>query len=307
VLKNGLNGIYLSQQNNVFSIRDTRCYNNGKTWDNSSLGNILLFGGSGTENLGVVLDNVDVSYAGGASFTRAAGTLTSIAVSSGTATVTTASAHGLSTGNQVTIYGCTSSPALNTVAYPYTITVTGSTTFTFSTGAANGTYTDSTMGVYPPVCGLYAGYTQGLAINNFYSEECGWHAAFLTGTVSGCTVMSGYVQGTTMGGRFYVSDSRNVFMRGVYFNGTYAGTTSDMTINRHGVDLSGNTYGSNAIETITTIFMRGGVYFSNTSPTAGTWKQSDIVKNSVPSVGAPKGWVCTVAGTPGTWVSEGNL
>lgn len=43
------------------------------------------------------------------------------------------------------------------------------------------------------------------------------------------------------------------------------------------------------------------------APVAGTWAQGDIVKNSAPSVGQPKGWVCTVAGTPGTWVSEGNL
>jgi hypothetical protein len=29
--------------------------------------------------------------------------------------------------------------------------------------------------------------------------------------------------------------------------------------------------------------------------------------NITPAVGQPKAWVCTVAGTPGTWVSEGNL
>lgn len=42
-------------------------------------------------------------------------------------------------------------------------------------------------------------------------------------------------------------------------------------------------------------------------PVVGTWKVGDRVFNSVPSVGNPKSWVCTVAGTPGTWVSEGNL
>lgn len=31
------------------------------------------------------------------------------------------------------------------------------------------------------------------------------------------------------------------------------------------------------------------------------------VFNSAPAVGQPKGWICTVAGNPGTWVSEGNL
>jgi hypothetical protein len=43
------------------------------------------------------------------------------------------------------------------------------------------------------------------------------------------------------------------------------------------------------------------------APSSGTWVLGSVVKNSSPSVGQPKGWICTVAGTPGTWVSEGNL
>jgi len=48
-------------------------------------------------------------------------------------------------------------------------------------------------------------------------------------------------------------------------------------------------------------------YYASAAPTTGTWSVGDRVFNSVPSVGQPKGWLCTVAGTPGTWVSEGNL
>jgi hypothetical protein len=48
-------------------------------------------------------------------------------------------------------------------------------------------------------------------------------------------------------------------------------------------------------------------YYASASPASGTWELGDRVFNSSPSVGAPKGWICTVAGTPGTWVSEGNL
>lgn len=43
------------------------------------------------------------------------------------------------------------------------------------------------------------------------------------------------------------------------------------------------------------------------APVTGTWVVGDRVINSVPTVGQPKAWVCTVAGTPGTWISEGNL
>lgn len=47
--------------------------------------------------------------------------------------------------------------------------------------------------------------------------------------------------------------------------------------------------------------------YNTNAPISGTWKIGDRVYNSVPAVGQPKSWVCTVAGTPGTWVSEGNL
>jgi parallel beta-helix repeat protein len=45
----------------------------------------------------------------------------------------------------------------------------------------------------------------------------------------------------------------------------------------------------------------------NAAPTTNTWARGDYVKNATPTAGQPKGWYCTVAGTPGTWVSEGNL
>lgn len=42
-------------------------------------------------------------------------------------------------------------------------------------------------------------------------------------------------------------------------------------------------------------------------PVSGAWYQGDRVIKENPSVGQPKAWRCTVSGTPGTWVSEGNL
>lgn len=43
------------------------------------------------------------------------------------------------------------------------------------------------------------------------------------------------------------------------------------------------------------------------APASGAWLLGERVVNDVPTVGQPKAWVCTVAGSPGTWVSEGNL
>lgn len=47
--------------------------------------------------------------------------------------------------------------------------------------------------------------------------------------------------------------------------------------------------------------------YDTAAPAANTWALGDRVVNRNPAVGNPKSWVCTVAGTPGTWVSEGNL
>jgi hypothetical protein len=49
------------------------------------------------------------------------------------------------------------------------------------------------------------------------------------------------------------------------------------------------------------------ITWGTAAPTSGTWAVGDYCKNSKPAVGQPKGWYCTVAGTPGIWTSEGNL
>ena len=54
-------------------------------------------------------------------------------------------------------------------------------------------------------------------------------------------------------------------------------------------------------------FPQNVVTYSTAAPTVGQWARGDRVFNNTPTVGQPKSWVCTVAGTPGTWVSEGNL
>lgn len=49
------------------------------------------------------------------------------------------------------------------------------------------------------------------------------------------------------------------------------------------------------------------ITYGTAAPTTNTWAVGDRVYNQAPAAGQPKSWVCTVAGTPGTWVSEGNL
>ena len=43
------------------------------------------------------------------------------------------------------------------------------------------------------------------------------------------------------------------------------------------------------------------------APTTGTWVVGDIVYNDTPAAGGFIGWVCTTAGTPGTWKTFGAI
>jgi hypothetical protein len=76
----------------------------------------------------------------------------------------------------------------------------------------------------------------------------------------------------------------------------------NVTTNTSGAALGG--------ATVAYIAQRFGskIYFQNAaSPSVGTWIVGDRAQQLTPVVGQPKGWMCTVAGNPGTWVSEGNL
>lgn len=53
--------------------------------------------------------------------------------------------------------------------------------------------------------------------------------------------------------------------------------------------------------------MNGWDVFVSAAPTTGTWTIGDRAYNSAPASGQPIGWVCTVAGTPGTWKAFGTI
>jgi hypothetical protein len=65
--------------------------------------------------------------------------------------------------------------------------------------------------------------------------------------------------------------------------------------------------GGNAVITGTSKVSGFTTSYGTAAPTTGAHVVGDEHKNSVPAVGQPKSWLCTVAGTPGTWVSTGDL
>jgi len=43
------------------------------------------------------------------------------------------------------------------------------------------------------------------------------------------------------------------------------------------------------------------------APTTGTWGVGDTIWNETPAAGEPSMWVCSAAGTPGTWIGAGDV
>lgn len=74
-------------------------------------------------------------------------------------------------------------------------------------------------------------------------------------------------------------------------------TPTDVVIGR--VDTAGNVALAFAVPRVPR--------YGSEAPTTGTWAVSDIVYNSAPAAAGFLGWVCTVAGTPGTWKGFGLI
>ena len=67
------------------------------------------------------------------------------------------------------------------------------------------------------------------------------------------------------------------------------------------------------LEDVSSIYQSGSVYYTKfgdyatAAPTAGNWAKGQQVYNSDPDSAEYIGWVCTVAGTPGTWQTFGLI
>jgi hypothetical protein len=79
----------------------------------------------------------------------------------------------------------------------------------------------------------------------------------------------------------------------------HSGATTDLRISSPIIAAIGAKF--NSIPQIQDLYLNSAI------PTTGAWSVGDVVYNSVPAAGQPQGWVCTVAGTPGTWKAMANL
>jgi hypothetical protein len=240
----------------------------------------IEFDGSASDCYSPVIDTCDFSYSANDAFQRfyrSDSTLTNITVTANVPTITTAAAHGLTTGDKVCIMGATVAPTLNSV-YAFGVTVTSTTTFTLPyTPAANGTFTESTLKVVPASHGLQINRCPGILINSPYCEDPALNAVYLSGGSYGFCVNGGeFLQG-----RLQVDGPIGGKINGGYYHGVRAGINV-YTSNRHEIDVSAVFLDAGAYnDSVTKI---DGRYRLPAQPTAGAWVAGDFVENSAPAI-----------------------
>ena len=137
----------------------------------------------------------------------------------------------------------------------------------------------------------------------------------VTGTTLGGVFINGVTDGTIVGitvrsntqPAIIQNASTGICYSGCSFNSTTGAIVSTSgTCTNSSMDLSNNWTANTAKMDNSGTGLRVEWYGATASPASGTWAVGDRAVR-VPVVGQPKAWSCTVAGTPGTWVSEGNL
>lgn len=191
-------------------------------------------------------------------------------------------------------------PAVTIVANPYTFPEGGATSEFINTDISDNIINSVNKGIVFGV--VTTGTFKRVTINNntVVSTDIGMDIQKITN----CLIIGNNINSTDWYPIYgntlnYTRVSANVLItgnaaRGVTWAGTGAGNYVDSSNYFTGLYESDSTAG----------FITE--FYSNIL-IDGIWNVGDRIIKSIPVVGEQKGWRCTVAGRPGTWVSEGNL
>lgn len=189
----------------------------------------------------------------------------------------------------------------------------GSAFFQFANGISssnvivNGGHFESSAGATFRVAENGGFVTSNLNINNVNARNVGTTNYGFSinnvtgGSLVGCVSYSGSFEGLRISN---VTDFSVV--SGSHTSGTTPAISIVGTCTR--TSVAPNVFFGTTAASLNNVSTGGTVTWrNNTAPVIGQWVVGDTVEQSVPVVGSPKRWRCTVAGSPGTWVSEGNL
>jgi hypothetical protein len=151
--------------------------------------------------------------------------------------------------------------------------------------------------------GLAVQYTHGLAAIGTYSEgnKQGWYADTTCKNikVDNCRIQDEAVSLVAIDGLEYTNNRH-------FFN-TTATSVAISALAGSPMRIAGNTYGASVTKSYTAGAGERVEQYDTAFPATGTWRVGDIVWHSTPISGGNIGWVCTVAGTSGTWKAFGTI
>jgi hypothetical protein len=183
-------------------------------------------------------------------------------------------------------------------------------------GTASGYYTNSQANcfqfpdqlngtIYPNLdagCRVYWQGSDGVANTARFNQ-----AIFATTDV----IANGFFN--TIGNNTLVVDSNGVANIALTQGGSFTnswGINVGSGVNGNDLRISTNGNGNLNLGNGANVAITGILITSTTTgspPTSGTWAKGSICYNATPSAGGTPGWVCTTAGTPGTWDAMASL
>ncbi|MBP1994245.1 glycosyl hydrolase family 28-related protein [Paenibacillus eucommiae] len=142
----------------------------------------------------------------------------------------------------------------------------------------------------------------------FVSDFCKITDNYVLSAGSSASKAVVYIQGTgmhevsgnmTQGSANYVKAPNAAFVLASNNFGPLSGTPLD------GPNITGS---ANANSTNDTLILNGKRQsYGAAAPTSGTWSPGEIVWSTAPTAGGHAGWICTTAGSPGTWKTFGAV
>lgn len=154
-----------------------------------------------------------------------------------------------------------------------------------------------------------------IQLTDFHIENCGSHGVKINNGLKKLFINDGYIVTAVNYGVYVGTSLAEVFVSSVTIDGI-TGTGRAFYV------LNGEcTFVANKVLNTTTPLFTGTTarkreqhnswnpaeYQGTAAPTTGTWVVGDKVHNTAPAAGGTVGWVCTTAGTPGTWKTFGTI
>lgn len=301
IFNNFGSGVYLPDAANRVTLRGIIAFGNGRDPTQQNQANLWIYG-SANAAYGPVIDTCDVSYAGRTLYKWSGSevaNITNIVVAGGVATVTTATAHGRTTGDWIAV-NLNSTAGLETGSYGQQITVTSATAFTYPCSAADGTYTVSTdadliCGTQSYGCMLFGTY--GASVRSLYCENPLGGGLYVYSDNRALTIQGGFM----LNARMVIDQAQEVEIGGVRFQGSSATLVISEANQRPTINLkrSSCSFVDGAAISRGDFYMEDGVRYGNAQPSSGTWFAGEKIYNSAPSVSTGKillGWVRKTSG-----------